>query len=184
MTIARSVLVALAALAIGTPAPALSAQEHDHASHASPYRGMESRPIKALDPERVRGLLEGEGLGLALAAELNGWPGPRHVLDMADELGLSSTQRDEIEQVRARMTEDARRLGARIVELEEELDRRFSHGHMTPEVLAEAIGEIARAEGELRRTHLVAHLTTTALLDAAQRAEYNRLRGYDLEAGG
>lgn len=174
-----ALLAALLALCVST----LSAQEHEHADHASPYQGMESRAIKALDAQRVEGLLQGEGLGLALAAELNGWPGPRHVLDMAEELGLGDDQRLAVEQVRENMAAQARQLGARIVELEETLDRRFAHGHITPEVLAELTGEIARLEGELRRTHLEAHLETTALLDASQREAYNRLRGYELEPG-
>jgi hypothetical protein len=38
----------------------------------SPYAGQESRSIKSLSPEEVRGLLDGGGMGFAKAAELNG----------------------------------------------------------------------------------------------------------------
>jgi hypothetical protein len=31
-------------------------------------------------------------MGLALAAELNGYPGPIHVLELGDQLNLSSVQ--------------------------------------------------------------------------------------------
>ena len=33
------------------------------------------------------------GMGLALAAELNGYPGPAHVIELAKSLGLSEPQR-------------------------------------------------------------------------------------------
>jgi len=38
-------------------------------------------------------------MGLAKAAELNHYPGPRHVLDLASELKLSEEQRLRIEQI-------------------------------------------------------------------------------------
>jgi hypothetical protein len=38
--------------------------------------GMQSRPIKALSDQQVSDLRAGRGMGLALAAELNGYPGP------------------------------------------------------------------------------------------------------------
>lgn len=164
-------------------ATSLAGQAHDHAAHASPYQGLEAREIKALDAERVQGLLEGEGLGLALAAELNGWPGPRHVLDMGAELGLTDEQRAGVERVREAMAARARELGAAIVELEKTLDRRFAHDHINPEVLAELTGEIARLEGELRGVHLAAHLETRALLEPSQIETYNRLRGYEVRPG-
>jgi hypothetical protein len=42
----------------------------------SPYAGMQTRPIKALSAEQVADLKAGRGMGLAMAAELNGYPGP------------------------------------------------------------------------------------------------------------
>jgi hypothetical protein len=56
----------------------------------APYAGHQERPIKALAPEEVAGLLGGEGMGYALAAELNHYPGPRHVLDLADSWGSAA----------------------------------------------------------------------------------------------
>ena len=49
----------------------------------SPYAGQQTRAIKALSPEDLAGLLNGEGRGMAKAAELNGYPGPVHVLELA-----------------------------------------------------------------------------------------------------
>jgi len=56
----------------------------------TPYAGMQTRPIKALSEQQVADLGAGRGTGLALAAELNGYPGPSHVLELADKLDLSA----------------------------------------------------------------------------------------------
>jgi hypothetical protein len=52
----------------------------------SPYTGQERREIKALSNEEIDRYLSGDGMGLAKAAELNHYPGPRHVLELADQL--------------------------------------------------------------------------------------------------
>ena len=49
------------------------------ANAQTPYAGMQTRPIKALSEQQVADLGAGRGMGLALAAELNGYPGPSHV---------------------------------------------------------------------------------------------------------
>ena len=59
----------------------------------TPYAGMQTRPIKALSEQQISDLDTGRGMGLALAAELNGYPGPSHVLELADKLELSAEQR-------------------------------------------------------------------------------------------
>ena len=41
-------------------------------------------------------------MSLALAAELNGYPGPLHVLELADRLGLSAEQRGKVQQLSIR----------------------------------------------------------------------------------
>ena len=40
-------------------------------------------------------LRAGRGMGLALAAELNGYPGPAHVLELADKLDLARSTENE-----------------------------------------------------------------------------------------
>ena len=59
----------------------------------SPYMGQESREIKALSPQEISDYLLGRGMGLAKAAELNGYPGPAHVLELAVQLEITSEQR-------------------------------------------------------------------------------------------
>jgi Spy/CpxP family protein refolding chaperone len=139
---------------------------------------MEDREVKALSAEEIQGLLAGEGLGFALAAELNGLPGPKHVLELADALGLSADQRRRVEGIRESMSERARELGKAVVDAETHLDRMFDSGHATPSAVREATVDIGRLRGELRAAHLVAHLATAQELTPEQVAEYARLRGY------
>jgi len=172
--------IVLPTLALLLSAPPLAGQAgHDHERHTSPYAGeMEDRAVKALGEEELQGLLDGAGLGFALAAELNGSPGPRHVLDLAEELRLTAEQRQAVEGVRARMEAEARRLGARVVEEERHLDRMFALGHATAGSVRERTGRIGALRGELRAVHLVAHLEAAALLAPEQVEDYRRLRGY------
>lgn len=151
----------------------LEAQHED-----APYAGEQVRAIKALSPDAVDGLLAGEGMGYALAAELNGYPGPRHVLDLGHELGLSAEQRRRVEEVRSRMGEAAVDLGERLVAVERALDRAFASGETTTEEVERLTGASASIEGRLRAAHLDAHLETRALLTEEQVENYGRLRGY------
>ncbi|MCP4204292.1 MAG: hypothetical protein GY769_20445 [bacterium] len=124
-------------------------------------------------------LRDGAGMGLARAAELNHYPGPLHVLELAEKLDLSGTQKDEIERFRSEMLSEAQRLGQKILEREEHLDRRFSHQHLDEPLLRELTAEIAELYGKLRFVHLRAHLQARAILSEAQVAAYDRHRGYD-----
>src|SRR4051812_3345086 len=63
------------------------------ASEPSPYAGQEQREIKSLSADEVKDYLAGKGMGMAKAAELNEYPGPLHVLQLASELNLSPEQK-------------------------------------------------------------------------------------------
>ena len=82
-------MAALAIALVGI-APAAWPQTHQ------PYAGMQTRPVKALSDQQIADLKAGRGMGLALAAELNGYPGPMHVLELAAPLGLSDEQRAKV----------------------------------------------------------------------------------------
>ncbi|AKJ94350.1 hypothetical protein TVD_02710 [Thioalkalivibrio versutus] len=149
---------------------------------ANPYSGLQEREIKALSAQETEDLLEGRGMGMALPAELHGYPGPLHVLEVAAELGLTSEQRRETERLFETMREQARQLGRRIVERERELDERFAEGAIssdTIETLTVAIGEL---RGRLRHLHLSYHLKMDALLSEEQKVRYRQARGYHGEA--
>lgn len=153
-----------------------------HAQHRhSPYADDPDREIAALSAEQLEGLLSGEGLGYARAAELNGVPGPRHVLDLAEELGLDPNQRERTSAIYNEMREAAIDLGTRLVEVERRIDRGFATESIHTERLATLIRQAARLEGELRLTHLRAHLAMKDVLDRSQIERYSRLRGYHHE---
>lgn len=145
---------------------------------ASSYAGQEQREIKALSPQEIHSYRIGEGMGYAKAAELNHYPGPKHVLGLAKELGLSADQIARSEQIRARMLGEAVRLGSAIVEKEGGLDRLFGGGTANAETLAKATKEIAALQGELRAVHLLAHIEMKQVLTPAQITHYDTLRGY------
>jgi len=149
----------------------------------SPYAKQESRAIKALSDERISALEMGRGLGYAKAAELNGYPGPLHVLEMADELGLDAEQRRRSRALFEAMRDRARALGRELIAAEAALDRLFAEGGASGQRLSERVSESARIEGELRQVHLQAHIEQAALLSVEQIAAYARRRGYGDRAG-
>src|SRR6195952_4003785 len=105
------------------------------ASAQTPYAGMQTRPIKALSEQQVADLGAGRGMGLALAAELNGYPGPSHVLEFGDRLDLTADQRIRVQRLFEAMKQEAVPLGNKLVEQETELDRLFSARVVTSESL-------------------------------------------------
>ncbi len=154
--------------------PSIARAQHAH----SPYAGHQTREIKALSAEEVEGYLNGEGMGMALPAELNGYPGPRHALQLAEELELSEEQAAAIGRIYDSMHSQAVELGAQVVQLERRLDQQFAKRSITPLTLDSLTAEIAQLQGRLRAVHLRAHLELTGVLSEAQREEYNQLRGY------
>jgi Spy/CpxP family protein refolding chaperone len=164
----------LALLLAATPVAAETAHQGQH----SPYAGQEARDIKALSPEEIADLNAGRGMGLALAAELNSYPGPRHVLDLAQELQLTAEQQRQTSDLFDAMRIETSALGGRLIEAERTLDRLFAEKRATPQSVAAATKAAGAAEGELRAAHLRYHLAMVDVLTAEQVATYDRLRGY------
>jgi hypothetical protein len=144
----------------------------------TPYAGMQTRPIKALSEQQILDLNAGRGMGLALAAELNGYPGPSHVLELADKLELSADQRAGMQRRFDAMKAEAMPLGAKLIEQEAELDKQFATRAVTPESLKTSTAAVAATQGMLRETHLKYHLSTGSILTPAQMTKYAELRGY------
>jgi Spy/CpxP family protein refolding chaperone len=149
------------------------------AQTVSPYTGQEQRAIKSLSPDEVKAYLAGEGMGLAKAGELNHYPGPKHILAMADHLGLTPAQRARIEAAEKAMSATAIPLGRAIVDAEADLDARFAAGTIDERALRAATAHIAELEGRLRAAHLLAHIQTRAVLEPDQITMYDSMRGYD-----
>ena len=142
-------------------------------------------PIKALAPDHVAGLLAGAGLGYAKAAELNRYPGPLHVLELAEQLELDDAQLDATRALRARVVAQASALGAELVAAEAELDAMFRSGSLSQAGMDEVLARIGTIQSRLRSVHLGAHIEQRALLSPTQVDRYVRLRGYaDADADG
>jgi Spy/CpxP family protein refolding chaperone len=142
------------------------------------YAGEENREIKALSAEEVESYRSGTGMGFAKAAELNHYPGPKHVLELASEIGLDAAQKKEAQQIYEAMHKETVGLGERVVVAEGALDALFAAAKVDEASLARSVREIARLQGEVRLAHLKAHLAMRSLLTPAQVVKYDALRGY------
>lgn len=145
----------------------------------SPHAGQETRAIKALAADEVAGYLTGKGMGMAKAAELNGYPGPMHVLELADELELTTAQRERSRAVFESMRTKAKQLGRALVDAERELDEAFARRTIAADALSCLLARVGELQAALRGAHLAAHLEQTELLTSAQIERYAQLRGYD-----
>jgi Spy/CpxP family protein refolding chaperone len=165
-------LTLLAAVVLPLLAPPASAQT------AQPYAGLQTRAVKALSAEQIADLRAGRGMGLALAAELNGYPGPSHVLELAGELKLTAAQRARVQELFAAMKAETVPLGEQLIAAESDLDRAFAARTVTPVSLAVATDAIGATQGKLRAAHLKYHLTMLDVLTPEQVKRYGELRGY------
>lgn len=169
------------ALPMAMALPAAAQQAHQHAAQQqdhSPYAAMQGRAIKALSEQQTADLRAGKGMSLALPAELNGYPGPSHVLELADALGLSDEQKRKTQTLFAQMQAEARTLGESVIASEGALDRLFREKTANGTAVREATADAARAQGQLRAAHLQYHLSMVEVLTPAQAGMYRRLRGY------
>ena len=144
----------------------------------SPYSGQQTREIKALSPAQTQDLLAGKGMELAKAAELNGYPGPMHVLELADLLRLTPEQRTTTSQLLTQHKAEARAIGSQLVAAERELDSAFKTQEAKAEDIKRLTQQIGTLQAALRNAHLQTHLLQTRLLSPQQVAHYVALRGY------
>ena len=170
-------LTALLLACAGLAAAELSPQ-HAH-GESQPYRGLQTRSVASMSASDIEQIENGSGWGLALPAELNGYPGPRHVLDLADELGLSRQQSDQTRKVFEQMRAEAVKIGAAFIAAERALTRAFGDRQVDAGRLDELLNEAALQRRRLRYTHLAAHLEMARILTDDQIRRYDMLRGYD-----
>lgn len=189
-----TVAVHLAAFLLALTAGAAAAQDHQgHGAggmhgqsvpSASPYASFQARPVKALSDQQIADLRSGRGMGLALPAELNGYPGPVHVLELADQLALTDAQRARMQALYEAMKAEAVPIGERLIAQEADLDGQFAAKTITPASLAAVTDAIGATQGQLRAAHLKYHLLTTEALTPDQVRSYAVLRGYAGSAHG
>lgn len=146
--------------------------------YKSKYIGQERREIKSLSSDDIKELRAGAGWGLAKAAELNGLPGPKHILEMKKEIELTAEQERTVVALYNDMHKEAIALGHKLIEYEKELNSRFAQRNIDEKVLDQLLTNISETYKSLRYTHLSAHLKTPGILTEAQIKKYNKLRGY------
>jgi hypothetical protein len=131
----------------------------------------------------VDDLLNGRGAGFARTAELNSYPGPRHAIDLADELGLTADQRAAADRIFEGMRAEAKRLGQEIVERERRFSAEFAERRITAAGLSAEAESLGVLYGRLRAVHLAAHLELARTLTPEQIRRYDTLRGYHDASG-
>ena len=145
---------------------------------SNPYKGEQLREIKTLSGLEIDSLLNGQGMGFAKAAELNHYPGPKHVLELADDLNLTSDQISETTLIFNRMKIEAIRLGKKLVNGEAKLNELFENSTITSEILDSQLFVIGGIRAQLRGIHLKAHLAQRLVLTPHQLHQYDKRRGY------
>lgn len=172
-------LILMGGLLLFGAANVCQAQDHsaaDHAAHGQMVPGTSPASTLYTVEERAAGLREGRGMGLAIPAESNGYPGPRHVLELADQINLTPEQRRRTEALYAEMQTNARRLGSQLLAEEAALDALFRERRATVPALEAATSQMAQTEATLKNTHLRTHLAMMEILSPDQVTRYVELR--------
>jgi Spy/CpxP family protein refolding chaperone len=138
----------------------------------------EHMKISTLSETQVSDYLAGAGMGLGRTGELNGYPGPKHVLEQASQLGITPEQKSRLEASMKTMHEAASRLGEQIIAKERQLDHLFASGDVDQRSMALLTAEIGELQGRLRAAHLAAHLDAKKILSESQVKQYMEKRGH------
>lgn len=157
--------------------PLSSLAQHSHVTQ-TPYAGMQSRAIKSLSDNDINELRRGGGWGLALAAELNGMPGPAHLLELKDKIPLASDQVAKTQALLVAMRKAAILTGERLIAAEKALEDAFATGQVDEPSLRRLLADAESARSELRFIHLSQHDKTVQFLKPEQIKRYNILRAY------
>lgn len=183
----RYVVSAILLVAVCGPLAASGGGSTTHGSHAHrhhhEYAGLQEREVSSLSEGELDDLRAGRGMGFALPAELNGYPGPRHVLDLAVELELTDEQIERTRRLFEEMREEAIAAGEAYIERERAVDAVFAGGNASVAEIEAATQAAAEALGNLRAVHLRYHLQMMELLTRHQIHEYQNTRGYSGEGG-
>lgn len=183
----RYVVSAILLVAFCGPLAASGGGSTTHGPHAHghnhEYCGLQEREISSLSEGELDDLRAGRGMGFALPAELNGYPGLRHVLDLAEELELTDEQIERTRRLFEEMQQEAIAAGEIYIERERAVDAVFADGNAGVAEIEAATEAAAEALGKLRAVHLRYHLKMTELLTRHQIHEYQKARGYSGEGG-
>ena len=158
----------LAALLVASTMPAEA-----HQARQSGHKGGDPQ---AMQMREFRNLQQGRGMGMARAAETNGYPGPKHVLEHAEALALTDDQIERSREIMTRVKSRAPELGKQVVDAEKQLEAMFVEGNVDAASMDSLLMQIAELRAQLRSIHLTAHLDQAAILTEAQITKYTELR--------
>ncbi len=159
-------------------------KKHHHKTSGqnhAPYAGQQKRDLKAFPPKVIKQLKNGSGhpfYGMAKPAELNSYPGPKHILKAKQRLDLTATQEEKVQQIFVQMHKRAKELGDSLLANERQIERAFATQRIDKKKLQTLINKSAQIYGTLRFTHLQAHIKAQELLNREQIEKYNSYRGY------
>lgn len=168
----RRLIVAAAAVTALATLPAAAWAQHGHGGAGA--QGHQAAQACLTEFEQVVG--DGRGFGLAFAADQNGYPGPLHVLELKERLGLTPAQEARAQALMHAMFTESRPKSAALLEAEAKLRRLFAGGAADEAAVRAAAGEVERLRGEVRLVHLLTHLKTRGLLTEEQRRIYHEAR--------
>jgi Spy/CpxP family protein refolding chaperone len=175
----RHALLLAGLITAGLTIAAAAETRHHHA--VSPAAGPEDAATSSLSAKDVEDLAAGRGWSFAKPAELNGYPGPLHVLELAETLNLTAEQRAQVQAIFDRMAAAARETGPKFITAERALDQAFRSRTVNETTLLERVEAAETLRAALRRIHLAAHLETTPILTPEQRRISLALRGYNAQ---
>ncbi len=130
-------------------------------------------------PSDKESLEKSEGAGMASYADINGYPGPKHVLEMQEALKLTDDQIKDISAIIDEMSENARATGEIIIAKEQELELLFRLGKASESYTKQLATEIGSLRGTLGSVHLNAHIQAKSVLTKEQIATYMAMRHKD-----
>jgi hypothetical protein len=169
---------------VGTSFPA-TATDPDEAARAAAHAAEAAREgtgIPALSEAQAAGYLDGKEMLHASVAELNHYPSPRRVFELAEALELTEGQRRAATELHEETRREAIRLGTELVALEQKLNRIFVWDQATADNIAKIVLDIGTLQAQLRLTHLVASIRQKPLLTEEQVRRYDELQGRGMDS--
>jgi hypothetical protein len=169
----------------GTSSPATATEPEEAArtaAHAA-EAAREGTGIPALSEALAAGYLDGKAMWQASVAELNHYPSPRRVLELAESLELTEGQRRATTNLHEEARREAIRLGEELVALEQRLNRIFVWNQATADNISRVVLDIGTLQTQLRLTHLVASIRQKPLLTEEQVRRYDELQGRGMDSG-
>lgn len=173
----RPVIITLSfALAAGVAGVAFAQGSAHHGSHGgpggTPHHALAQTCAGAFE-ETVR---DGRGFGMAFVADQQGYPGPLHVLELKERLGLSRDQETKAQALLAAMYAESRPKSARLLDAEAKLRRLFAGSRPDEAAVRAAVAEVETARADVRLVHLMFHLKMRDALTDDQRRVYQEAR--------